>query len=220
MSTKSVAVIGSGPVGEALSKGFLKYGYEVTRASRDPSKLSDWLKTAEPADKASTGTFAEASASCDLIVLAVGGAVAESALEQCGLENLRGKVVIDTCNPIGGPPDDGVLTFFAGTKDSLMEKLQEKVPEARFVKCFSCVGNAQMVDPDFGGIKPTMFICGNDEQAKKEVTSILDQFGWETADMGGVKCARAIEPLCQLWCIPLFQGKKGNYAFKLLQREE
>ena len=77
-----------------------------------------------------------------------------------------------------------------------------------------------MVNPDFDGVKPTMFICGNDAEAKNEVSGILYTFGWEIADMGGVKAARAIEPLCQLWCIPLFQGLEGNYAFKLLKKEK
>ena len=217
MISKSVAVIGSGIVGETLSNGFLKYGCTVTRASRDPSKLAEWLEKHD-ATKASTATPEEASKKSDIIVLAVAGGAADAALEVCGLENLKGKVIIDTTNPIGGPPDDGVLTFFAGVKDSLMEKLQDKVPEGKFVKAFSCVGNQHMIDPAFDGTKPTMFICGNDADAKMEVTEILDTFGWETEDMGSVKAARAIEPLCQLWCIPLFSGSKGDYAFKLLKK--
>jgi 8-hydroxy-5-deazaflavin:NADPH oxidoreductase len=217
MALPKVAIIGSGIVGQTLANGFLKYGYGVIRASRDPDKLSDWLASAEPKDLASTGTFEEAAASGDLIVLAVPGAAAVSALEMCGVDNLNGKVVIDTTNPIGGPPVDGVLTFFAGASDSLMETLQEKFPDALFVKAFSCVGNAHMVDPSFD-LKPTMFICGNDSDAKTQVSGILDKFGWEVEDMGGVRSARAIEPLCQLWCIPIFGGSKGDYAFKLLKK--
>lgn len=212
-----VAIIGSGAVGVALSKGFLKYGYGVTMASRDPSKLDGWLEAAEPKDMASTGTPEEAAKDCDVVVLAVAGTAAASALELCGHDNLKGKLVIDATNPIGGGPDDGVLKFFTTMDESLMEQLQAKVPDAKFVKAFSCVGNAHMVDPDFES-KPTMFICGNDDEAKKTTTEILDKFGWETEDMGGVKSARAIEPLCMLWCIPLFQGAKGDYAFKLLKK--
>jgi predicted dinucleotide-binding enzyme len=75
-----------------------------------------------------------------------------------------------------------------------------------------------MVNADFGGVKPTMFICGNDEGAKREVAKILDQFGFDVADMGSVEAARAIEPLCILWCIPGFRNNSWTHAFKLLQR--
>ena len=75
-----------------------------------------------------------------------------------------------------------------------------------------------MVNPDFGGIKPSMFICGNDPEARKQVTAILDQFGWETEDMGAAEAARAIEPLCILWCIPGFARNEWMHAFKLLKK--
>jgi predicted dinucleotide-binding enzyme len=75
-----------------------------------------------------------------------------------------------------------------------------------------------MVNPEFPGGKPTMFICGANEASKKIVSEILDQFGWETADMGAVEAARAIEPLCMLWCIPGFTRNEWTHAFKLLQR--
>src|SRR5689334_23918956 len=90
-------------------------------------------------------------------------------------ENLRGKVVIDATNPIAdAPPQNGVLRCFTTLDDSLMERLQRAFPQGRFVKAFNSVGNAYMVDPDFGGVKPTMFICGNDPAAKEEVTAILE----------------------------------------------
>jgi 8-hydroxy-5-deazaflavin:NADPH oxidoreductase len=98
-----------------------------------------------------------------------------------------------------------------------MERLQKLAPEAHFVKAFSCVGNALMVNPDFKGVRPTMFICGNDDQAKREVSAIVDQFGFEVADMGTVEAARAIEPLCMLWCIPGFRSNSWTHAFKLLK---
>ncbi len=220
MSGKAVAIIGSGVVGETLANGFLKYGFKVCRASRDPSKLSEWLSSAEPKGQVTIGTFKEACKCSDIVVLATAGPVWESVLEQCGLDNLKGKVIIDATNPISGGAEDGVLEFFAGVKDSLMEKLQEKVPEGKFVKAWNCVGFMHFVDPDFGNDKPTMFICGNDASAKEEVSTILEMFGWEVADMGTVKAARAIEPLCQLWCIPAYLGKETNYAFKLLKQKK
>ena len=131
---------------------------------------------------------------------------------------MAGKPVIDATNPISGPPVNGILQFFTGPNDSLMERLQKAAPDAHFVKAFNSVGNAYMVDPDLGGVKPTMFICGNDADAKQQVRGILDQFGWETADMGQVESARAIEPLCQLWCINGFTKNEWTHAFKLLHK--
>ena len=94
--------------------------------------------------------------------------------------------------------------------------MQREFPQARLVKAFNSVGHALMVNPQFKGGKPTMFICGNDEAAKRTVRGILDQFGWETADMGKAEGARAIEPLCMLWLIPGFLGNEWSHAFKLL----
>ncbi|HSG99895.1 MAG TPA: NAD(P)-binding domain-containing protein [candidate division Zixibacteria bacterium] len=217
MSKKRVAVIGSGPVGETLANGFLAHGYHVMRASRSPEKLADWLDRA--GERAHTGNPAAASAWANTVVLAVKGGAAESTLQLCGIENLAGKTVIDTTNPIAeAPPENGVLRFFTTLDESLMERLQRAAPEAHFVKAFSCVGHAHMVEPEFAGEKPTMFICGNDPDAKASVVSALEKFGWETADMGGVESARAIEPLCMLWCIPGFRENSWNHAFKLLRK--
>jgi hypothetical protein len=125
---------------------------------------------------------------------------------------------MDATNPIAGkPPENGVIRFFTDLSESLMEKLQKKAPAAHFVKVFSCVGNAFMVNPKFPGGPPTMFICGNDKGAKAQVKGILDQFGWETADMGMVESARAIEPLCMLWCIPGMRDNSWTHAFKMLR---
>lgn len=213
---KKVSVLGSGQVGEVLANGFLKKGYAVMRGTRDPAKLADWK--AKAGANASTGTFAEAATFGELAVLAVKGSAAESAIDLAGPKNLAGKLVIDATNPIAdAAPEDGVIKFFTGPNESLMEKLQKRAPEAKFVKGWSCVGNAFMVDPDFGGIKPTMFLCGNDAGAKAEATKIMEQFGWETADMGTAAGARAIEPLCMLWCIPGLTQQGWTHAFKLLR---
>jgi predicted dinucleotide-binding enzyme len=210
-----IGVIGSGQVGQVLADGFLKHGYEVMRGSREPSKLADWKKAAGA--KASTGTFADTARFGDVVVLAVKGTVAEEAVALCG-GALDGKVVLDATNPIAEkPPTNGVLAFFTGPNDSLMERLQKKAPKARFVKAFSCVGNALMINPKLSS-KPSMFICGNDGAAKERTRAILDQFGWETEDMGSVEAARAIEPLCQLWCIPgLLRNDWGGRAFKVVR---
>jgi len=106
--------------------------------------------------------------------------------------------------------------LFTDLNDSLMERLQREFPDARFVKAFSSVGNALMVNPQLRDGRPSMFICGNDEAAKQTVAGILGQFGWDSVDMGGVEAARAIEPLCMLWCIPGFLRNEWNHAFRLL----
>jgi len=211
-----VAVLGSGAVGKVLADGFLKYGHDVMRGSREPSKLAEWRDGA--GTRALTGTFAEAAAWAEWVVLAVRGDAAESALELAGEPSLEGKLVIDATNPIAAqPPEQGVLRFFTSLDESLMERLQRRFPRARFVKAFSSVGNARMVDPQLPGGPPTMFICGDDPAAKQVVRGILERFGWDTEDLGGVQAARAIEPLCMLWCIPGFLHGSWGHAFKLLR---
>lgn len=200
---------------QALAGGFLKYGHEVTLGTRHPDKLSEW-QTTHP--KARVGSFADAAASAEVVVLSVKGSAASDALRQAGISNLTGKVVIDTTNPIAdAPPDHGVLAFFTSLEESLMERLQRECAAARFVKAFNSVGADLMVNPQLKGGPPTMFICGNNDVAKQVVQGILDQFGWETADMGTAEAARAIEPLCILWCIPGFLRDEWSHAFKLLR---
>jgi predicted dinucleotide-binding enzyme len=212
-----VGVLGSGVVGQVLAIGFIKHGYEVMVGTRSPEKLADWKQKAGA--KGRIGSFSETAAFGDIVVLAVKGTAAKETLKLAGSGNLQGKTIIDTTNPIAdAPPQNGVLKFTTSLDSSLMEQLQAAHPEAHFVKSFSCVGNALMVNPDFGGIKPSMVICGNDANAKKEVGTILDQFGYEVEDMGGVEAARAIEPLCILWCIPGFLRNSWMHAFKLLKK--
>jgi predicted dinucleotide-binding enzyme len=211
-----VGILGSGDVAKALAGGFLRHGHEVALGTRTPPKLADWAK-ANP--KARIAGFAEAAKFAELVVLAVKGTVAADALRAVGAANLTRKTVIDATNPIAdAPPVNGVLKFFTNLDESLMERLQREFADARFVKAFNSVGNACMVNPQFADGPPTMFICGNDEAAKKTVRGILDQFGWETADMGKAEAARAIEPLCMLWCIPGFLRNDWVHAFKLLTK--
>jgi len=210
-----IGILGSGVVAKALAAGFLKHGHDVTLGTRDTKKLSDFVKS-HP--RARVGGFAEAAAFGQMVVLAVKGSAAADALRAAGRANLAGKVVIDTTNPIAdAPPANGVIQYFTGPNDSLMERLQREFPEGRFVKAFSSVGSAHMVEPRFPGGTPTMFICGDDAAAREAVTGILKQFGWETEDMGRAEGARAIEPLAMLWCIPGFLRNEWGHAFKLLR---
>jgi 8-hydroxy-5-deazaflavin:NADPH oxidoreductase len=210
-----IGVLGSGIVAQTLAAGFLTHGYETIVGTRDKSKLAEWNR-ANP--KARLGSFSETAAFADVVVLAVKGLASAEAVRAAG-DNVSGKVVIDATNPIAdAAPENGLLKLSSSLDESLMERLQREFPRARFVKAFSSVGYLHFVDPQFGGVKPTMFICGNDGAAKKTVADILDQFGWEAADMGTVEAARAIEPLCILWCIPGLLRNEWNHAFKLLKK--
>ena len=213
---KRIGVIGSGIVANVLENGFLKNGYEVMMGTRSPEKLDEWK--AEAGEKGHVGSFKETAAFGEIAVLSIKGHVAEEVVKDLK-DELKGKTVIDPTNPIDDsvmPPPDGVLHFFTDMNYSLMERLQDAAPDVNFVKAFSCVGNHFMVDPKLQGGNTTMFICGNEEGAKSDVTTILKQFGWEYSDMGTAKAARAIEPLCILWCIPGFRSNQWSHAFALL----
>lgn len=212
---KKIGVLGSGQVAQVLAAGFARHGYPVMIGSRSPEKLQAWKDKSGAG--VTLGTFEEVSAYGEVVVLAVKGTVAEELVKKLGGQ-LSNKVIIDATNPIQeAPPEDGVLKFFTDINHSLMEKLQKAVPSAHFVKAFSCVGNALMINPQLKGGKPSMFICGNDGSAKKEVASILEIFGWEVEDMGKAAAARAIEPLCILWCIPGMLQNDWMHAFKMLR---
>jgi hypothetical protein len=211
-----VGVLGSGVVAQTLAAGLAKYCHQVMIGSRSPEKLAEFVAKT---DGVTAGTFAEAAAFGELLILAVKGNAALDVLELAGVENVDGKTVIDTCNPIAdAPPVNGVLQFYTRQNESLMETLQTEYPDADFVKAFNSVGAPRMVDPKFEGGRPTMFICGKTAAAKQTVTALLDEFGWETADMGGVETARAIEPLCKLWCVLGFTHNEWTHAFKLLRK--
>jgi predicted dinucleotide-binding enzyme len=212
-----VGVLGSGTVGQTLAAGFLKHGHEAMIGTREPAKLADWNK-ANP--KGRVGSGSEAAAFGEILVLAVKGGAAAKVLREAGVANLKGKTIVDACNPLtDAPPVHGVLSCTTGPNESLMEQLQKEFSEAHLVKAFNSVGAGQMVNPQYpGGVKPTMFICGDNEGAKKTVTGILDQFGWETVDMGAVEAARGIEPLAVLWCTLGFTKNEWTHAFKLLRK--
>jgi predicted dinucleotide-binding enzyme len=211
----NVGIIGSGDVAKSLAAGFQKHGHSVMLGTRDTKKLASWL---DKQDGIRTGGVTDAAKFGELVVLAVKGGAAAEAIRLAVPANLEGKTVIDATNPIAdAQPVNGVLKFFTTLDDSLMERLQREFSSVRFVKAFNSVGNAFMVDPKFKDGKPTMFICGNNEDAKRVVNGILEQFGWEIVDMGKAEAARAIEPLCMLWCIPGLLRNEWSHAFKLLR---
>lgn len=210
-----VGILGSGDVAQALGAGFLKHGHPVMVGTREPGKLAEW---AARHPGAQVGSLADAAGFAELAVLAIKGTAAVSAVAQAGPSLLAGKAVIDTANPIAdAPPVDGVLSYFTGPNESLLERLQHEYPAIRFVKAFNSVGAGAMVNPDFPLGPPSMFIAGNDAAAKAQVGQVLAQFGWGVEDMGPAAAARAIEPLCMLWCIPGFASNDWVHAFKMLR---
>jgi hypothetical protein len=211
-----IGILGSGSVGQTLALGFMKHGHQAMLGTRDPQKpdVQKWLQANSGAQ---AGTFAEAAGFGELLVLATKGSGAGNALELAGARNLAGKTIMDATNPIAdAPPVDGILSFTTGPNESLAEKLQAKVPESHIVKAFNSVGAVRMVNPHYEQGIPTMFLCGNDAGAKAQVSEIIRLFGWEPFDCGNLTAARAIEPLCILWCLPGFQRGQWTHAFKVL----
>lgn len=207
-------VLGSGEVGQTLAKGLKAHGYAVRIGSRSPAKLAAFA--------AETGisahSYSEVAEWGEALVLAVLGTGALQAVALAGPEHLAGKAVLDATNPLGDePPQDGVLRSFTGPNDSLLERLQAACPKAGFVKAFNSVGASLMVNPAIPSGKPTMFYCGNDAAAKAVAARVIEQFGWEGADMGSAASARAIEPLAVLWCIPGFLNNDWSHAFRMVR---
>lgn len=209
-----VGVIGSGEVGEALARGFASRGHDVTIGSRNPEKLASFA--AESGGKIKAATLEQTAAFGEILALATLGEAAEEALELCGAANIDGKVLIDVTNPLkfeeGKKPES-----FVGFNDSLGERVQRAAPNAKVVKAFNIVGNPFFVDPKLPGGPPTMFIAGNDAGAKKTVTEILDSFGWDVIDAGGIEESRQLESLAILWIHTGIYTGNFNIAFKLLR---
>jgi predicted dinucleotide-binding enzyme len=211
-----VGVLGTGEVGRRLAAGFRGHGYEVTIGSRDPEKLElrEWLSGEGAGVEA--GTFAEAAVAGQLLVLAVFGDVAEQVIAAAGRESFGGKVVIDAMNPLdfsgGFPPKLSI-----SGQDSLGERVQRALPEAKIVKAFNIIGNPYFVDPSFSEGQPTMLIAGNDTDAKRTVTDLLADFGWsDVVDIGGIEGSRELEAICIAWV--KIGGVRGawDHGFKLL----
>lgn len=212
-----IGVLGAGAVGQALGKGFAGIGHDVKIGTRDPGqeKITSWIAKTGP--RASAGSYAEAAAFGELLVLATPWSGTQNAITLSDTKNFSGKIVIDVTNPLdfsAGPPPKLAL----GHTDSGCEQVQRWVRAGRVVKAFNIVGNADMVNPKFQGGPPDMFICGNDDAAKKTVTEILTKFGWATIDLGNIEAARYIEPLAMVWITYGFRTNLWSQAFKLLRK--
>jgi hypothetical protein len=216
LAQSRVGVLGSGEVGRRLAAGFHSRGHEVMIGSRDPGKpeLGDWL--AGDGAGVEAGTFEQAAVRGELLVLAVLGNAAEEAIAEAGPENFRGKVVIDTMNPLdfsGGFPPKLSITG----EDSLGERVQRALPDAKVVKAFNTIGNPYFVDPSFSEGQPTMLVAGDDEGAKRTVANVLTDFGWsDVVDIGGIESSRELEAICIVWV--KIGGARGawDHGFRLL----
>ena len=213
----NVGILGSGPVGMSLGEGFARTGHDVKLGSRTPDKsdLREWR--AKTNGKVSTGTFAEAAAHGQAIILCSLGAAAEAVIDLAGPNRFDGKVLIDVTNPLdfsrGMPPG-----LFVGTTDSLAERIQRKLPKAKVVKCFNIVNNRTMIHPGMKEGLPDMLICGNDDGAKRQVAGFLKELGWgEPVDVGGIDGARWLEALTALWVRAATAIGSWSIAFKVLR---
>ena len=215
MTKPKIGVLGTGIVGQTLGAGFAKLGHAVMMGSREPAKAKDWVAKTGP--NASAGTFEQTARFADIIVLATLGTGTENALKLAGPDNLAGKVVMDTTNPLAFKPN-APPSLFVGFNDSLGEQVQRLLPKAHVVKVFNTVGAPHMVNPDFPNGPPDMFIAGNDAGAKKTVTEVCQAFGWGVVDTGGIESSRLLEPMCIVWVEHGIRTGSWNHAFKLLHK--
>jgi predicted dinucleotide-binding enzyme len=198
-----IAIVGSGVVGQALARGLAKHGHEVRIGTRK-----------DAVDDLPVGSPAEVVVDADLVFLSVLGTAAVDVATDLRAE-LRGKVLVDTTNPLDF--SSGSPTLFVGHTDSLGERVQRAVPDAHVVKAYNTVGNANMVDPQLTGGPPTMFIGGDSDAAKGTVTALLEATGWDVADLGGIETSRYLEPMCIAWVRHGIRTGSWTHALRLLR---
>ena len=194
-------VLGTGVVGQAIAGKLVSLGHEVKMGSREAGneRALAWASAAGPS--ASEGSFSDAAGVGEVVVNATAGAASLDALASAGTERLAGKVLVDVANPLdfsaGMPP-----TLTVCNTDSLAERIQRAFPEARVVKALNTVNADVMVDPGVVPGSHTVFVCGNDPEAKRQVEDLLRSFGWpaeEIMDLGDLAGARGTEMYLPLW---------------------
>ena len=192
-----IGIIGSGNGGGSLANGFVRHGHDVMLGTRDATKPAV-LEFVEASDgRGRAGTYAEAARYGDIVITAYPGSLVEETVAAIGPENLAGRLVIDTANPIARV--DGEVRAAYGDDDSAAEVLQRAVPTARVVKAYNTVWASRMVDPDPNDGSTTMRIAGNDADAKVEVTELLESTGWKVHDVGDLTRARELEAEVVQW---------------------
>ncbi len=208
----NIGILGSGDVGRTLGAGFAAGGHDVRLGTRSPDR--DDLQTWASDTGATVTTFNDAAAFGHILVLAVGWDGVENAIRLAGRDHFAGKTILDATNPLDF--SDGTLRLAVHGEDSSGERVQAWLPDAHIVKCFNTVGADQMVNPELEGGPPTMFIAGNDDGAKKTAAEVLDAFGWEAVDLGGIEMSRHLDALAIIWITHAMRAKSRNHAFKLL----
>lgn len=211
----NVGVLGTGMVGQSLATKLLELGHAVTMGSRsaDNEAATQWATARD--GSATSGTFRDAAGFGELIVNCTAGSASLAALDAAGAENLSGKVLIDVANPLdfsrGMPP-----SLLVSNNDSLGEQIQRAFPDARIVKALNTINHQLMVDPERVAAEHDVFICGDDADAKAEVRSLLESFGWSTdsiKDLGDITAARATEGYLPLWL--RIMGTLGTTDFNI-----
>ncbi len=194
-----VGILGSGQVGQTLAAGFAVNGHDVMVGTGHPSKpeLKRWLRTTD--GTVAVGTFADAAAHGDLLVLACAGAAAMDVIGAAGDGAFDGKVLIDVTNPLefkGGE----MPGLFVGLTDSLGERVQRRLPRAKVVKALNTMNASTMTRPEMRDGLPDVLVAGNDAAAKRTVARLLKEFGWsKPIDLGGIEAARWTEAWVPLW---------------------
>lgn len=212
-----VGIIGSGIVGQQLGIGFAKSGHEVMIGTREPGKLTEWTKQAGP--RATVGSNSEAAAFGEIIVFCTKWDGAENAIMLAGKENFNEKIVIDTTNPLHstGPNQAPVPSMVY--PHSSGKKMQEWLPNAHVVKCFNIISSYAMHQPHHEEGDPDLFLCGNDENAKKKVEKIARAWGWKNVhDIGDISQSYLLENLAMLWIVFGYRNNHWTHAFKLLKK--
>ncbi|MEJ0073772.1 MAG: NAD(P)-binding domain-containing protein [Candidatus Saccharibacteria bacterium] len=206
-----IGILGSGNVGQVLAKGFLAEGHEVFLATRDTgSEKADMLRT--NIEGAYVCSFADAAKQCELAVLCTPWVTAADALKSAdAVVNLHGKVLIDANNVVDR---SGEVPVYGMPEGSAAQEIQRWLPETKVVKAFNTVGANMMYKPQLSAT-PTMFIAGDDEDAKKQVSDIITSFGWEPLDNGPLVASRELEAMVVIWLRnAAINGR--DHAFKML----
>jgi predicted dinucleotide-binding enzyme len=207
-----IAVIGTGHAGRTLAQGFQRTGHDVVVGTRDPDATrsrEEWRGLDVPL--AALGVVA---ADADLVVNATNGQASLAALGEIGTDHLAGKVILDVANPLdfsqGFPP-----TLSVKDTDSLAEQIQRAFPDARVVKSLNTVTAAVMVDPStVGDGDTTVFVAGDDEGARQQVTELLRELGWiDIVELDGLQSARGLEMWLPLWV--RLMGALGTAEFNI-----
>jgi len=222
-----VGIIGSGSVGQVLASGFSAKGHDVVLGTRDPKAslantkpgsmgqppLSEWAKK-NP--KVKVVSFADAAKHGEVVVFAVKGSEVESGVKAAGAQNLAGKLVLDTSNPLDFGPNG--IHKSPNIPDSALQVAQRAAPKAKFVKAWNCTPGAQMVDPKFKEGRADQLLCGDDAKAKEQAARIVGEFGWNAVDCGDASVAPYVEATAIAICNYAAKTNDWSWGVKLVRQ--